>query len=471
MAKKKNNNTLIYALVGIIILLGAGAIYKSKQRVKGEKVQAEEISRRTIKETVSASGKVFPVTEVKISSDVSGEIVELHVEEGDSVISGQLLARVDPDAYQSQVERGEAGVNTSLAQMANSKSQISQFTAQKEQIEAQLANARDVHKRNEKLYKDGVISDVDFESSQVNVTSLEANLRAAEANINSAKQSAKAAEYTVKSAEATLKELRTSLRRTTIYAPMSGIVSLLNMEQGERVVGNQMMSGTEILRIANLNEMEVQVEVSENDIPRVTFGDYVEVEIDAYVDRKFKGKVTQIANSANNMSSGGGMISLTTDQVTNFVVKIMIDPASYADLITPQKHYPFRPGMSASVEIFTNQVEDVLSVPIQTVSAREKSELEKKSKGKAKAKKVNQKSSSSDDDLVEIVFVIRNDTVDLVTVKTGIQDDDYIQILSGLKEGETVVTGPYSAVSRKLKEGDSVVIDNDEDDEDEDEED
>jgi HlyD family secretion protein len=471
MATKKKNNTLIYGLVGMIILLGAAAVYKSKQRPKGEKVQAEEVTLRTINETVSASGKVFPVTEVKISSDVSGVIVELHVEEGDSVVSGQLLARVDPDAYQSQVERGRAGVNSAKAQMANSKSQIAQFTAQKEQIEAQLANARDVHRRNEKLYKDGVISDVDFESSEVNLKSLEANLRAAEANIQSAMQSAKAAEFSVKSAEATLKELNTSLRRTTIYAPMSGVVSLLNVEAGERVVGNQMMSGTEILRIANLNEMEVQVEVSENDIPRVTLGDYVEVEIDAYVDRKFKGKVTQIANSANNMSSAGGMVALTTDQVTNFVVKINIDPASYADLITPQKKYPFRPGMSASVEIFTNEVKDVVSVPIQAVSAREKSELEKdKKKGKGKAKKVNQKSSDSDDDLVEIVFVIKADTVDLVTVKTGIQDDEYIQILSGLSEGETIVTGPYSAVSRKLEQGDTVEIDNDEEEDEDDEE-
>ena len=473
MATKKKNNTLIYVLSGLVILLIGAAAYKAQQRPKGEKVQAEEVERRTIKETVSASGKVFPVTEVKISSDVSGEIVQLFVEEGDSVTLGQILARVDPDAIESQVERGEAGVNSSKAQLANSKSQIAQFMAQKEQIEAQLTNGRDIHKRNSKLHKDGVISDADFESSEANVKALEANLRAAEANINSAKESANAAQFSVKSAEATLKELKTSLRRTTIYAPMSGIVSLLNIEEGERVVGNQMMSGTEILRIANLNEMEVQVEVSENDVPRVTLGDYVEVEIDAYVDRKFKGSVTQIANSANNMASAGGMVSLTTDQVTNFVVKINIDPSSYSDLISPKKLYPFRPGMSASVEVFTNSVEDVLSIPIQAVSAREKSELEKKKKkkGKGKAKKVNQKSEDDDDELVEIVFVILNDTVDLVTVKTGIQDDEYIQILSGLEEGQTIVTGPYSAVSRKLDEGDTIEIDDGEDDEDDEDED
>ncbi|RMG83764.1 MAG: biotin/lipoyl-binding protein [Bacteroidetes bacterium] len=457
--KKKNNNKLLIALVGIIALLIVGAIYKSKQRPKGLKVQAEKAELRTITETVAASGKVFPVTEVKISSDVSGEIVELLVEEGDSVVRGQILARVDPDAYQSQVERGQAGVNSAKADLANAKAQVAQFVAQKEQIEAQLSNARDIHKRNEKLYKDGVISDADFDSSLANVKALEANLRAAEANIQSAKERARAAEFTIKSAEATLKELKTSLRRTTILAPMSGIVSLLNVEEGERVVGNQMMSGTEIMRIANLNEMEVQVEVSENDVPHVALHDDVEIEIDAYIDRKFKGKVTQIAHSANNISASGA-VSLTTDQVTNFVVKIDILPESYADLVAAGKKYPFRPGMSASVEIFTNTVEDALSIPIQAVSAREKSEIEKQLH-KGNAQKVNQKSAKEEDDLVEIVFVIESDTVRIAEVKTGIQDDEYIQVLSGLNAGEMVVTGPYSAVSRKLKQGDTVEIDND----------
>lgn len=466
---KKRNNTLIYALVGIIIVLGAVAAIQSSKKKTGEKVQAEKVEKRTIKETVAASGKVFPVTEVKISSDVSGEIVALYVEEGDSVVAGQLLAKVDPDAYQSQVERGEAGVNSSKAQLANSKSQIEQFNAQKEQIMAQLTNARDIHKRNSKLHKDGVVSDADFETSQSNVQSLEANLKAAEANIRSSEQSAKAAEFSVKSAEATLKELRTSLRRTTIFAPMDGIVSLLGVEAGERVVGSQMMTGTEIMRIANLNVMEVQVEVSENDIPRVSFNDYVEVEIDAYVDRKFTGKVSQIANSASNMASPSGMVSLTTDQVTNFIVKINIDPSSYKDLVSPQKPYPFRPGMSASVEVFTNTVEDVLSIPIQAVSTREKDEVENKKK-KSKAKMVNQTEKTiDDDDLVEIVFVIKNDTVDLVEVKTGIQDDEYIQVLTGLAEGDEIVTGPYTAVSRKLEEGDEVQIEEEKDEEEEDE--
>ena len=240
MAKKKNN-TLIYAVVGLLVILIGIAVYKGQNREKGEKVQTENAQLRTITETVEASGKVFPKTEVKISSDVSGEIVELYVNEGDSVKIGQVLARVDPEAYNSQVERAAAGVNSAKASLANTKAQVETFTAQKEQIDAQLMNARDVHRRNDKLYKEGVISEQDFESSRSNVLALEANLRAAEANIRSAKQSAKGAEFQIKSAQASLKEISTSLKRTTIYATMNGIVSKLNVEKGERVVGTAMM--------------------------------------------------------------------------------------------------------------------------------------------------------------------------------------------------------------------------------------
>lgn len=466
--KKKSNNTLIFILIGVVLVLGALAVMQSQKKPKGERVKVELSEARTIIETVAASGKVFPVTEVKISSDVSGEVVELLVEEGDSVVAGQLLAKVDADAYQSQVERGVAGVNSAKAQLANSKSQIENLKAQKEQIIAQLENAEEIFNRNKKLNEEGVVSQVELEASETNLKSLKANLRSAEAGIRSAEESARASNFAVKSSEATLKELNTSLRRTTIFAPMGGIVSLLNVEAGERVVGNQMMSGTEVLRIANLNAMEVQVEVSENDIPRVGIGQKVDIEIDAYVDRKFEGKVSQIAHSASNMSGVGGMVSLTTDQVTNFVVTIDINRASYKDLITAQKPYPFRPGMSASVEIYSKTVDGVVSIPIQAVTTREK---EKK---KSKAKKVNQsKEKVSDDDLLEVVFVVmEGDTVAMKEVKTGIQDDTYIQILSGLENGENIVIGPYAAVSRKLEEGDTVNIkEEDEDEEEEDEDD
>lgn len=454
--KKKNNNKLIFILLALIICLVAAVMYKQKNKPRGEKVAAEKALKRTIKETVAASGKVFPITEVKISSDVSGEIVELKVEEGDSVVAGQLLAKVDPDAYESQVERGVANVNSSKAQLANAQSAINSAKAQKAQIEAQLQNQRDMHKRNEKLFKEGVISDADFQASQSSLQQLEASFSSAGASVRSAEESARAAGFSVKSSEATLKETRTSLRRTTIYAPMGGVVSLLNVEEGERVVGNGMMSGTEILRIANLNAMEVQVEVSENDIPRVALGQKVDVEIDAYIDRKFKGRVSQIANSANNMMSASGAISLTTDQVTNFVVKINIDQASYADLISASKPFPFRPGMSASVEIFTKTVEDVVTIPIQAVTTREKDDLESGKKGKSKKKK--SKDEIDEDDLVEVVFLVQNDTASLVKVETGIQDDDFIQILSGLTTNSEVITAPYASISRKLKVGDKVIV-------------
>ncbi len=456
MAKSKNNR-LLYLLLGLLAIIILLAFIKGKSRPRGTEVSAETAAIRTIKETVSASGKVFPEVEVKISSDVSGEIVDLFVEEGDSVTQGQLLAKIDPDAFQSQVERGLASVNNAKAQLANanagierSRAQLTQAEAQKEQIDAQLVNTRAIHERNIGLHKEGVISDADFEASLSNLQALEANLRSSvanvatsKANLDASKQSAKAAEYTIKSNEASLKELQTSLRRTTIYAPTSGVVSLLNVEQGERVVGTSMMDGTELMRLANLDAMEVQVDVSENDVLRVSLGDKVDIEVDAYLDRKFTGVVTQIANSASNSATA----ALTTDQVTNFVVRVRIDPPSYRDLISPTQRSPFRPGMSASVEIYTETRSDILSIPIQAVTTRE--EEDEKDKGKPKK-------TDEDKELKEVVFVCRGDSAIMVEVKTGIQDDEYIEILNGLKEGEEVVTGPYNAVSRKLDDGDIV---------------
>jgi HlyD family secretion protein len=457
---KKKRNWLIFGIAGLIAVLLVAAVVKSKNSKTGETVETEKAALRTINEKVEASGKVFPKTEVKISSDVSGEIVELYVKEGDSVTVGQVLARVDPEAYNSQVERAAAGVNSSKSGLANSRSQIEAAKASKEQLEAQLTNAREIHKRNEKLYKDGVVSQQDFDASLTNVKQLESNIRAAEANIRSAQQTAQANEYQIKSAEASLKEINTTLKRTTIYATMSGILSKLNVEKGERVVGTSMMAGTEIMRIADLKYMEVQVEVTENDLPRIALGQTTVIEIDAYLDRKFTGKVVEIAHTANNLvSSATGSVNLTTDQVTNFIVTIDIDQSSYKDLIKPGKPYPFRPGMSASVEILTNTVKDVVSVSIQAVGTRDKEDEKVASK---KDEKVNEEEATSAtvagfDDLLEVVFVaMPGDTVAQRTVKTGIQDDDYIQILEGLKEGEEVVIGPYAAVSRKLESGSKI---------------
>lgn len=443
--KKKSNKWLIIGLIVIIAAMIAAAVFKGKSKPKGIEVTSEIVEKRTIKETVSASGKIFPETEVKISSDVSGEIVELYIEEGDSVYTGQLLAKIDPEAYFSAVERGEAGLNSAKSTLANSKASIESSRAQKEQIVAQLENARTINNRNKKLLDDGVISQVDYETSQTNVRQLEANLRAADASIKSAEKSAEGAGFQVKSSAAGLKELKTNLSRTSIKSPTAGIVSSLSVEQGERVVGTIQMTGTEMMRVANLSSMEVQVDVSENDILRVNLNDEVDIEVDAYLDKKFKGTVTEIANSASNITSGG--VSLNTDQVTNFIVKIRIDPASYKSMLSASKKYPFRPGMSASVDIFTNEENDIITVPIQCVTVREKEEDED-----------SKKKDKDEEDLIEVVFVMSGDSVKMAEVTTGIQDDEYIQILSGIEMDDEVITGPYSAVSKKLKEGKTVRI-------------
>lgn len=455
MINKKRKNLWIYIAGAVVVALIAFAYFKGKNRKEGDKVALEEAQIRTIEERVSASGRIFPIVEVKISSDVSGEVVELYVQEGDSVVQGQVLAKINPDAYVSQVERGVAFVNSSKAQAANSRSQIENIRAQKEQIVAQLDNAREIHKRNEKLFKDGVISNADFQASQSNLKSLEANLRASDAGIRSSQDAARGADFSVASAEASLKELRTSLNRTTILAPESGIISLLNIEKGERVVGTIQMTGTEIMRIANLNAMEVRVDVSENDIPRVKLNDEVSVEVDAYLGRKFVGRVSQIANSSKNSASLGGA-ALATDQVTNFEVRIKIDPQSYADLVTSQRKYPFRPGMSAAVEIKTTIKENILTVPIQSVTTREKDGLAKKG---AKSEKEGGASDKKIDELREVVFIYeKGDTIQMIEVKTGIQDDSYIEIITGLKKGAKVVSAPYSLIFKKLKQGDKVIV-------------
>lgn len=439
MAKRSTNRILIYALIGVIVLLLAIVVIKNRTAPRGLEVETEKVERRTISETVSASGKVFPEKEVKISSDVSGEIVELFVEEGDSVTAGQILAEIDPEAYESAVERGVAAVNNARSNLAMQESSIQSSLAEIERIQAQLENAEQIHERNQQLLADGVISKQDYEASLANYKQLQANLKAAKASHKSAVKSAEAAEYSVKSAEASLKELRTSLGKTTITAPTSGIISKLSVEQGERVVGTIQMTGTEMMRIANFSTMEVQVEVSENDILRVAVGDTADIEVDAYLDEIFKGVVTEIASSAANTGTGSNVV-LTSDQVTNFIVKIRILPESYEDLAAETGGVPFRPGMSASVDIYTETVKDALSVPIQAVTMRDLDE--------------DDKDGDKEDDEKEVVFVFDADTARLVEIVTGIQDNEYIEIKEGLLEGERVVSGPYSAISRTIDSGD-----------------
>lgn len=437
--KKKSSKWIIISLIGLLVVLMLVAAIKARQKPKGEDVETEKAALRDIRETVSASGKIFPETEVKISSDVSGEVVELYVEEGDSVKAGQILARIDPEAYVSAVERAQASVNASKSELARSKSSIETAMAQIEQIRAQVDNARKIHERNRKLRQDGVISAQDYEASEANVAQLEANLRSAEASHRAAQQAAKASEYNVASTTASLKEIRTNLSRTTIASPVDGIISKLNVEKGERVVGTIQMAGTEMMRVANFNSMEVQVEVSENDILRVSLGDTADIEVDAYLDQKFKGTVTEVASSAANTSTAQG-VQLTSDQVTNFIVKIRILPESYA--ILANQRMPFRPGMSATVDINTHTEWGALSIPIQAVTTRER-----KNEGDTTA------TTDKDKELMEVVFVFENDTARMTEVTTGIQDNEYIRILTGISEGDEVIIGPYSTISRKLKSG------------------
>lgn len=465
-AAPKRKRTLLYALIGLFVILIIAAWIKSRQSPKGEEVNAEAAQRRTIREMVSASGKIFPETEVKISSDVSGEIIDLYVKEGDSVTVGQVLAKIRPDEYQSALEQGQASVSTARAQREISSANVQSSSAQIEQLKAdrqralsQLEVARNNHQRNDKLHKEGVISNSEFDTSLGNLRTAEsalaaadASLKSAESSLNSARENVRVADYGINSANARLKELRTSLQKTIITAPVSGIISKLNVERGERVVGTLQMAGTEMMRIANLRSMEVQVDVSENDILKVSVGDETDVEVDAYLGRKFKGKVSEIANSATNVGTG---TALNTDQVTNFVVKIRVDANSYADLIKDGRRYPFRPGMSASVDIFTNTADSTLSVPLIAVTAREK-DADKKKKPEAENKEKEEENDL--DNIREVVFVVVGDTVGMREVTTGIQDNDFIEIVSGLQDGEQVVTGPYAAIARKLKGGTKVRV-------------
>ena len=465
-AGKKKSNRLVWILGGVIVLLLAVAYFAQKNKKVGDKVAVEKATKRTLMETVSASGRIFPEKEIKISSDVSGEVTEVFVKEGDSVRAGQLLVRVNAEIYKDQVTRGEAGVSVSKAQYANALSNVEgvrsrqlQVAAQREQTQAQLENNRLAFKRNDQLHRDGVISDAEFETTQGQLRQTEASLKAIDAQIqsamsdvNSSQQTAQAAQFQLKSSEASLKELRTNLNKTSIYAPASGVVSKLNVEKGERVVGTAQMSGTEIMRVANLSAMEVQCDVSENDILHVAVGNEVDIEVDAFSGRKFKGRVSEIANTASNATTAAGQPNLTTDQVTNFVVKIRIEAESYADLVRGGRP-PFRPGMSASVDIRTNSVNDVVSIPIQSVTTRELDADLKKAKAEENKDLAQTVKKTGIEPMKELVFVVSGDTVKQVEVKTGIQNTQFIQIVAGLKGDEEVVSAPYNLIARKLKSG------------------
>lgn len=440
MNRKKTFRYLLIITIALIVFaivgkqaswFGGGTEYE---------VVTDKVLKRSIVEIITSNGKIQPETEVKISSDVSGEIVELNIKEGDEVKKGDLLLKVKPDTYISSLERMEASLNSAKANLANSKARLAQ-------TEAQLAQTELTYQRSKKLFDQGAISQADYDNAL-------SAYNMGKADAEAAKQTVVGADFQVKSGEASLKEANENLIKTSVYAPMSGTVSKLNVELGERVVGTMQFTGTELLRIADLNIMEVKVDVNENDIVHVSMGDTSIIEIDAYPDDKFKGVVTSLANSSN---STGTTTALTSDQVTNFEVKIRILPESYKKLIPKDNplYYPFRPGMSATVDIQTEVERNILSVPIQSITTRIDS---------SKYKMMNQKPKTNDDKEVKVeddefkeyAFKYENGTVFMVEVKTGIQDNNYIQVLSGLKENEEVISAPYSIISKKLKDKDKV---------------
>lgn len=413
--KKKTLIIIGVIAVTLIVVLIAGkkaGWFGSSGNIK--EVEITEIEPIQIVETVSATGKIQPELEVKLSSEVSGEIIELPVVEGQLVEKGDLLVRINPDIYQSSLQRSRAGLQNVRANYA--------------QAEANLKEAKANYDRNKTLFDKGVISKAEWDRAV-------AAYEVAEAAKN-------AAYYSMQSASATVTEATDNLARTSIFSPMRGTISKLAVELGERVVGTQQMAGTEIMRVANLANMEVEVDVNENDIVKVSVNDSTIVEVDAYLKREFKGVVTEISNSA--------IEGLTADQVTNFKVKVKILKSSYEDLLEgkPENYSPFRPGMTATVDIITRKRDNVIGVPISAIVIRNDTTSNPEEKPAV----------SASDKKFETVFVKDGNQAKLRVVTTGIQDNRNIEIVSGLNKGETVITGPYNTVTKSLKDGDEVQV-------------
>lgn len=433
----------------LLVIIIASKIFGSKDDGI-EKVTAEAVARRTIVETVTAPGQIYPEVEVKISPDISGEVVELNVEEGDSVRKGTVLARIFADIYALQRDEASSQLSQTQATVANSEAALVA-------LEANLNQARQAYERNKSLYEQKVISQAEFEQFETTWRSAQANYDAAQQNIRSLKAS-------VQSAQAGLTRANKDLGRTTLVSPMNGVISSLQIKKGERVAGNSFNVGTEMMTVADMSVLEARVDVGENDIVKVNIGDSAEIEVDAYNNRKFKGIVTRIASSVKS----AGATAATTNDVTNYQVRIRLDYDSYKDLIDPSKprRFPFRPGMNASADIKTKRKENVLSVPITSVNARVKGSDQSVADKKKEAEDAKggeesgaTSNTSINSELEEVVFVVQADgTVKKVVVQSGIQDMNYIEILSGLKGDEKVVTGPYTAISKTLKDGMKVKV-------------
>ncbi len=442
MAKKKN--TLKYVLIGAVILVVL-VIIANKMGWIGQgdviKVATDKVEKKTVNEQVSASGKIHPEVEVKLSSEVSGEIVELNVKEGDVVSKGQVLCRIRPDILQSGYERAVASLNAQRASLAVAEQQL-------KQQEANFVNIEATFNRNKELFDKKVISAAEFDKVRADYESTRASLEAQRQNVL-------ATRYGIDQSQASVKEAGDNLARTTIYAPVDGVVSLLQVELGERVVGTAQMAGTEIMRIANMEIMEVVVEVNENDINRVSLNNEASIEIDAFQNRTFKGIVTEIASSSTTAATTTTTTTASTDQVTNFNVKVRILPESYEDLLKKDQPNPspFRPGLSATVDIHTQQ-DTGLAIPIQAVTTREAMNTDTVSNGGNDT--AARPAGGAPNKMREYVFVYSGGTVKQVEVTTGIQDDSNIRVLSGLNEGDEVVSRPFNAISKLLKDGSKV---------------
>lgn len=450
MAKqKRKDNKLIYWLIGAVAVLlifivvgkSAGWIGKPKEM----EVELAKAKRATIIEKVSASGTVQPVTEVKIAPEVSGEIIDLLIEEGDSVRKGQPLVKIRPDTWQSQLERAQAGLSQQHANLEQSEANL-------QRSKATFIRAEQEYKRQERLWNEKVISEADWQLAKQ-------NFAVAQSDVASAEQAVEAAKFVIRSTEASLREARENFRKTSVAAPMNGVVSKLIVRNGERVVGTATMAGTEMLRIADLNKMEVRVNVNENDIVRVSVGDTAIIDVDSYsnINKEFKGIVTLIANTAKDKTSA--------DAITEFEVRILILPSSYQDLVKEGNKFPFRPGMTASVDIITTRKENVLSVPLAAVTTRnpdDKNGSKEENKEGPQNKNNNnnnqntaQKPAKKADDKI-VIFINEKGTAKMVEVKTGISDYDNIEILSGISDSTEVVTGPFLVVSKRLKDGEKI---------------
>lgn len=422
---KKNIYILLavfVVIIGVLLVLGKKGILGNKEDFK--EIEIAKVVPMTIVETVSATGKIQPEIEVKIAPEVSGEIILLNVKEGQVVKKGDLLVKINPDLYTSSYNR-------SLSNLSGSKAGLTQS-------EASFKEAKSSYERNKSLYEKGIISKSDWDK--------------AIASYEVAKATKQNAFYTVQSASATVNEAKDNLGRTTIYSPADGTISVLNVELGERVLGTQQMAGTELLRVANLNNMEVEVDVNENDIVKIKEGDFANVEVDAYLKKKFKGVVTSISNSASS--------ALTADQVTNFKVKVRILKESYEDLLQgkPATYSPFRPGMTATVDIITKTKKNVLAVPISAVVVKSDTTAVSVLDKKMPDQKEDKKEAPKSDKKLECVFLKVGDKAKIRIIKTGIQDDTNIEILSGVKKGDNVITGPYTIVSKELNSGDKVTV-------------